>query len=209
MPVSALRTLGTSETHAMETQVATMLQVAKLDGADNLVARAQALIESETAKLAAGARRRVVLGCLAELGYEVSESMATAWAPDGRLVVRKPGATDYGLELGAPSDVARLQVRLVGSDRPLLLRDAQRDRDMETIGVQSLVNSKNWQRTAEAKLWLNVRSTWVWNPSRHLALVSTRLGLADCPDFSGVACCNHLDCFFLARLIGEDVIWDR
>jgi hypothetical protein len=130
---AALRTLGTSETHAMETQVASMLQMAKLDGADNLVARAQALIESETAKLAAAARRRVVLGCLAELGYEVSESMATAWARDGRLVVRKAGATDYGLELGAPSDVARLQVRLVGSDRPLLLRDAQRDRDMETI----------------------------------------------------------------------------
>ena len=29
--------------------------------------------------------------------------------------------------------MARLQVRLVGSDRPLLLRDTQRDRDMETI----------------------------------------------------------------------------
>jgi hypothetical protein len=41
-----------------------------------------------------------------------------------------------------------------------------------------------------------------------LALVSTRLGLADCPDFSGVARCNHFDCFFLARLIGKDVIWD-
>jgi hypothetical protein len=130
---AALRTLGTSETHAMETQVASMLQMAKLDGADNLVARAQPLIESETAKVAAAARRRVVLGCLAELGYEVRESMATAWARNGRLVVRKPDATDYGLELGAPSDVARLQVRLIGSDRPLLLRDPQRDRDMETI----------------------------------------------------------------------------
>ena len=43
----------------------------------------------------------------------------------------------------------------------------------------------------------------------HLALVFTRLGLADCPDFSGVARCNHLDCFFLGRLIREDVIWDR
>jgi hypothetical protein len=43
----------------------------------------------------------------------------------------------------------------------------------------------------------------------HLALVSTRLGLANCPEFSGVARCNHLDCFFLARLICKDVIWDR
>ena len=122
MRVSALRTLGirdarhgdTSRLHAPS---------GKLDGADNLVARAQALIESETAKLL-WCKTTVVLGCLAEFGYEVSESMATAWAPDGRLVVRKPGATDYGLALGAPSDVARLQVGLVGSDSPLSLRDA-------------------------------------------------------------------------------------
>jgi hypothetical protein len=130
---TALRALGTSETHAMETQVASMLQMAKLDGADSLVARAQALIVSETAKLAAAARRRAMLKSLAELGYEVRESMATAWVRDGRLVVRKPGATDYGVELGAPQDMSRLQVRLVGSDRPSAVRNAQRDRDMETI----------------------------------------------------------------------------
>jgi hypothetical protein len=70
---------------------------------------------------------------LAELGYEVRDTMATAWARDGRLVVQKPGATDYGVELGAPADLARLQVRLVGSDRPSVSRSAERDRDMETI----------------------------------------------------------------------------
>jgi hypothetical protein len=130
---TALRTLGTSETHAMETQVASMLQTAKLDGADNLVTRARALIEGETAKLAAVARRRAVLEGLAELGYEVRESMTTAWVRDGRLVVHKPGGTDYGVELGAPQDMSRLQVRLVGSDRPSIPRNAQRDRDMEMI----------------------------------------------------------------------------
>jgi hypothetical protein len=130
---AALRALGTSETRVMETQVASMPQTAKLDGADKLVARAQALIESETAKLAAAARRRAILEGLAELGYEVRESMATAWVRDGKLVVRKPGTTDYGVELGAPQDMSRLQVRLVGSDWPSTLRNAQRDRDMEMI----------------------------------------------------------------------------
>ena len=47
--------------------------------------------------------------------------------------MRKPGATDYGVELGAPQDMSRLQVRLVGSDRPSMVRNVQRDRDMETI----------------------------------------------------------------------------
>jgi hypothetical protein len=130
---AALRALGASETHAMETQVASMLQMAKPEGADDLIARAQALIVSEMAKLAAAARRRAMLKGLAELGYEVRESMATAWVRDGRLVVRKPGATDYGVELGAPQDMSRLQVRLVGSDRPSIVRNVQRDRDVETI----------------------------------------------------------------------------
>jgi hypothetical protein len=40
--------------------------------------------------------------------------MCTAWAQDGRLVVCKPNTADYGIELGASPDVARLQVRVVG-----------------------------------------------------------------------------------------------
>jgi hypothetical protein len=45
----------------------------------------------------------------------------------------RPGGTDYGVELGAPQDMSRLQVRLVGSDRPSIPRNAQRDCDMEMI----------------------------------------------------------------------------
>ena len=52
--------------------------------------------------MAATARRRAVLGGLAKLGYEVRETMATAWANDGRLVLRKPNANDYGIELERP-----------------------------------------------------------------------------------------------------------
>jgi AmiR/NasT family two-component response regulator len=59
--------------------------------------------------------------------------MAIAWARDGRIVIHKPGMSDYGLELGSPADVARLQVRLVGAANPLAARSPQRDRDQETI----------------------------------------------------------------------------
>src|SRR5260370_205969 len=125
----ALRTLGTPEAHAMEAQIASMLRSGKFDGTDNLVTRAQAVVDNEMAKLTAAARRRAVLGGLAKLGYEVRETMSTAWAHDGRVVIRKPNATDYGIELGASPDVSRLQVRLVGSERPSALRDATRDRE--------------------------------------------------------------------------------
>ncbi len=128
-----LRTLGTPETHAMEVQIASMLQSAKLDGAEHLVARAHAVIESETGKLAAAARRRAVLGGLAALGYEVHEAMSTAWAQNGQIVIRKPNTTDYGIELGGSPDISRLHVRVVGSERPSATRNSRRDRDMETI----------------------------------------------------------------------------
>lgn len=104
-----------------------------LEGADDILTEAQTLIDRETAQLAASARRRAVLQGLAELGYEVRDTMETAWVRDGRLVVRKPNATDYAVEVAAPAEASRLQVRLVGSDRPASPRDARRDCDMETI----------------------------------------------------------------------------
>jgi hypothetical protein len=97
----------------------------------SLATAARATIEEAQRQLAATARRRVVLAGLATLGYEVRETMATAWARDGRLVVRKPGMTDYGVELAAPADAARLQVRLVGARTPMQPRSAARDRDHE------------------------------------------------------------------------------
>jgi hypothetical protein len=135
---AALRTLRAPEAQAMEAEIASVLRSANLDGTGTLLARAQDVFDGAMAKLAADARRRAVLGGLAELGYEVRENMCTAWAHDGRLVVRKPNATDYGVELGASPDVSRLQVRVVGSERPSAPRDARRDRDMETIWCSEL-----------------------------------------------------------------------
>ena len=92
---------------------------------------AAAIVARDAKALAAKARREAVLSGLSALGYEIRGGMATAWAKDGRLVVRKPGTQDYGVELGAPGDVSRLQVRLVGSDQPAFARSAVRDRDQE------------------------------------------------------------------------------
>jgi hypothetical protein len=103
------------------------------EGERALVSAAADMVDEHVGRAAAAARRRVVLAGLASLGYEIRETMSAAWERNGRLVVRKPGTTDYGVELGAPADVARLQVRLVGSDRPLSPRDARSDADQETI----------------------------------------------------------------------------
>ncbi|MDA9399844.1 MULTISPECIES: hypothetical protein [unclassified Bradyrhizobium] len=98
-----------------------------------LVKRADVLIEEEFKAMAAAERRRAVLEGLASLGYEVSEGMATAWVQNGRIVLRKAANPGYGVELlgGSRSDL--LQVRAVGIGSSAEARDANRDHDMETI----------------------------------------------------------------------------
>jgi hypothetical protein len=98
-----------------------------------LVKRADFLIEAEVRSMAAEERRRAVLEGLASLGYEVSEGMMTAWVSDGRIVVRKPANPGYGVELSGGSQADVMQVRAVGIGNPAEARDAGRDRDMETI----------------------------------------------------------------------------
>lgn len=131
--LASLETSGTDAAAALRERIRAARSAASATEADALVAEATSLLEEETKAVAAAARRRAVLGALSTLGYEVRETMETTWARDGRVVVRKPGATDYGVEVGAPPDASRLQVRLVGSDRPAAPRSARRDADQETI----------------------------------------------------------------------------
>jgi hypothetical protein len=98
-----------------------------------LVKRADFLIEAEVSSMAAEERRRAVLEGLASLGYEVSEGMTTAWVSGGRIVLRKPANPGYGVELSGASQADVMQVRAVGIGNPAEARDAGRDRDMETI----------------------------------------------------------------------------
>jgi hypothetical protein len=130
---ASLEGLATGPAQAMASSIAKALQAKDTVSVDRLIAEGASLIGSETRDLAATSRRRAILTGLASLGYEVREGMATSWVRDGRVMLRKPGTPDYGVELGAPADAARLQVRLVGSDRPSTPRSAQRDRDQETI----------------------------------------------------------------------------
>ena len=102
-------------------------------GTDALLAECRAFIDKAARDEASASRRRAVLLGLAGLGYEVREGMETAWAEEGRLVVAKPGATDYGVELAGPPDASRLQMRVVGAELPALPRSRERDTEQETI----------------------------------------------------------------------------
>jgi hypothetical protein len=92
-----------------------------------------ALIKEETKAMAGESRRTAILKGLSELGYEVRENMATAWAENGRIVVRKPNEKGYGVELGAVEDAEKVQVQLVAFEQSSDTSKASQDRDRETI----------------------------------------------------------------------------
>lgn len=130
---AALLTYSTDDARRQATIVAKALDSTALAVNDGLLADANATVERAQAELAAAARRKAILGGLSALGYEIREGVATAWTRNGRLIVKKPNATDYGVELAAPEDASRLQVRLVGADNPASARSAGRDRDQEAM----------------------------------------------------------------------------
>ena len=131
LALASLSPLTTEETKTLAARI--NVAIASVDGDEGaaLCDEAAALVDREAKSFAARARREAVLKGLSALGYEIREGMETAWAKDGRVVVRKPGTKDYGVELGAPADASRLQVRLVGSDKPVSARSVERDRDHE------------------------------------------------------------------------------
>ncbi|MEN8503596.1 MULTISPECIES: hypothetical protein [Paraburkholderia] len=87
-------------------------------------------VAQEQQRQAAHTRRDAILGGLVRLGYEVNDGMETAWARDGRVVVRNPALPGYGVEIGGQTQASRLQVRAVALTAD---RDRARDKDVETL----------------------------------------------------------------------------
>jgi hypothetical protein len=76
------------------------------------------------ATLVADARRRAVLDGLQQLGYQVQEELSTVTSAGGRLIVRNPAGTGYGVEIAAGAGMERLQLRTVAFETN---RDASGD----------------------------------------------------------------------------------
>lgn len=125
----AMRSVGAEEAAQLGAAVEHAAAARDLDGIAALTRRCQTLIDEALAQQAAGARRQAVLQALSGLGYEVHEGMATAWARDGRLALRKSATPGYGVEVGGQAAQGRLQMRAVAFDGQ---HDRRRDLDIET-----------------------------------------------------------------------------
>lgn len=101
------------------TEVLQTLKAAALGGMLELQAAVTAGEQRLTvlqAAQVADARRRAVLDGLQQLGYQVHEELSTATSAGGRLVVRNPASTGYGVEITAAAGMERVQMRTVAFD---------------------------------------------------------------------------------------------
>jgi hypothetical protein len=120
-----------------------------MGGAEALVAEVEAWCAAEEKREDAELRRRAVLSALSDLGYEVREGMAVAWAEEGRIVVQKPGDTNYGVELVSPGDASALQARVVAFDYTGRGEgDRQREKEVEEAWCSDLGRMQEMMKSA-------------------------------------------------------------
>ena len=105
----------------------------QLDVLIDLEKESTAALRRYREEAAAQARRQAVLKGLAELGYQVSEGLETAWARDGKVVIKRATQPDYGVEIGGRVDSGRVQMRTVAFRSAGVPTPEVRDRDAETI----------------------------------------------------------------------------
>jgi hypothetical protein len=101
--------------------------------AHGLIAEIVTLIASERKALATAAQRGALLSTLKELGYEVREGMQTAWAKEGRVVLRRAAIPEMGVEIMSPHGAERLQFRPVRFGAATSAAGKHHDRDIETL----------------------------------------------------------------------------
>lgn len=94
------------------------------------IAETEAKLADHDRRMAAEQRRRAILEGLSRLGYQLGSSMATAFATQGRVVLRKASLPGYGVEISAPADAQRMQFRTVALSSS---RDRRRDVDAENL----------------------------------------------------------------------------
>ncbi|KWE84715.1 hypothetical protein WL80_22290 [Burkholderia ubonensis] len=128
--IAEIRACNTAETADFVERARQCDAAASPDIVAELIRAGQDLIARVRQQQAAEARRNAILSGLARLGYEVHEGMTTAWAQDGRVVVKKPSLPGYGVEVGGQAQAGRLQVRAVSL---VANRDVARDKDVETL----------------------------------------------------------------------------
>jgi hypothetical protein len=110
--------------------------------------KAKEILDQAVTQIAAQSRRQAVLKGLADLGYQVSERMETAWVQNGSVVVKRKLESGYGVEMSGKIDSGRVQMRTVAFRKPNNSADVADDTAAETVFCNDV--SKLQEEFAEA-----------------------------------------------------------
>ena len=79
------------------------------------------------------ARRKAIRTALEKAGYEINDTMETAWVDNGRLIVKKTANSLYGVEFMSPNNLSRIQARVVADENRSNERSPGLDKNQEEI----------------------------------------------------------------------------
>jgi hypothetical protein len=133
--LDAFAAFTSTEANAWRERLTAALENPASAAVRELIQAAETWRLAEAVREDAALRRETLLRSLAALGYEVREGMITAWAEEGRVVVRKPDDPNYGIELASPpaSAGSSVQARVVAFDAGQRTAEStQRDREIES-----------------------------------------------------------------------------
>jgi hypothetical protein len=95
--------------------------------------KAKRLYEQLSENIIVETRRNAIKKALTKAGYEVNDSMETAWVENGRLVVKKSKNSLYGVEFMSPKNLSRIQARVVADEDRSQERSKSLDKHQEDI----------------------------------------------------------------------------
>jgi hypothetical protein len=131
------------------------------------VARAEATRDREE-------KRQALLASLKSIGYETSENLETAFVREGRLILRRAGDDEYGVEVVSDRELNQLQTALVryAASPDVTEQQRRRDRDRE----ESWCSDHTRLREQMAQRGLETAFKMQLEPGEHSVRVIVREG---------------------------------
>ncbi|WP_291960719.1 hypothetical protein [Maribacter sp.] len=93
--------------------------------------KARTFYENTSESRIVEARRIAIKSALEKAGYAINENMQTAWVENGRLVVKKATNSLYGVEIMSPTNLSRIQARVVADENRSNERSPSLDKNEE------------------------------------------------------------------------------
>lgn len=126
-----------------------LLNSNNLDDIKNTLEKAKYLYAEISEKIIVETRREAIKKALQGAGYEVNDTMETAWVENGSLVVKKAKSSLYGVEFMSPKNLSRIQARVVADKNRGHERSPDLDKNQEEIwcdefhDIKAILESQN------------------------------------------------------------------